>query len=443
MFWLAVVIYLDPGGYVQLLIPREMIGGLQRTDLTFPLLFFPLISKKVDIGIFFRSKLNIWIISFLLIYTLFYHILVYGIIASNSFIAALELLQYQRLTLIAFLCIIPGYIFFYRNYTLLFKFAFYSSLILMLLYVITLLTPVKILPLLQFERSQGSGISRIAVMGYGFAQWFIYIAIIMISAKLDLPFRKAILILAVLVLGAELLTLTRRVYFIIGFQFVFIVWIYQKFRNRNFLNKSILRITLFALVGIILLTLIFPISYRNITAGITDTYSIVSKGTDAEGEKDTRITSDIPKHLARFKQSPIIGYGWDKNWYSNLSEEGGLSANDSPVTAALGMFGILGLAIYSIYYFKLVKILKNTFRLLKDYYNSGLYKNRQLLFALCFFLFTSISSYLIVYFMSLFSDLIVGYSRSTAMLSISFLLAGRQIVLNDLGISPGDKEPLV
>jgi hypothetical protein len=432
MFWLAVLIYLDPGGYIQTFIPREMIGGLQRTDLTFPLLFIPLISKKVNVNLFFRSNLNVWIVSFLFLFTLFYHILVFGIIAPNNAGSALEVIQYQRLTLIGFLSIIPGYIFFLRSYRMLFNFAIISSIILMSLYIITLFFNIRILPLLEFERTTGSGIMRIAVLSYGFAQWFIYFAVIMIIAKLNLPFRSAILILAIVVIGAELITLTRRIYFVHTFQLIFVVWIFQKFKNRTLLNKSLIRIAIFILIGFLLLVSIFPVNFRNIATGFNDTFSLITIGKDTQGQEDGRLSSDIPQHLARFKKSPLIGYGWDKNWYSNQSEEGGLSANDSPLTAAIGMFGILGLAIYSIYYFKLFKILKSTHLILKEYYKTGFYKNKQLLFAFCIYLFTTTTSYFIIGFMGLFVDLVVGYSRSTTMLSIGFLLAGRQLMLNDL-----------
>jgi hypothetical protein len=432
MFWLAVIIFLDPGGYLQTFFPREMIGGLQRTDLTFPLLFFPLISKKVDVNIFFKSKLNIWIISFLLGFTLFYHILVYGIIAPNNFKSALEVMQYQRLTLIGFLCIIPGYIFFLRNYLLFFKFAVISSLILMALYIITVFFNIRILPMFQEERIAGSGILRIAVLSYGFAQWFIFLGVIMIIVKLDLPFRKSVLILGFIVLGAELLTLTRRIYFFHAFQFIFILWFFQKLRKRSIINKPLIRMLLIVLIGFSLLTIIFPVNFQNISTGINDTYSLITKGTDSRGQEDLRISSDIPQHLARFKESPLIGYGWDKTWYSNNPDEGGLSANDTPLTAALGMFGILGISFFSLYYFKLIRVLRSTFSLLRDYYNSGLYKNRQLLFSLSFYLFSSISANLVINFMAWFGDLIVGYRRSSSMLFIGFLFASRQLIIDDL-----------
>jgi hypothetical protein len=302
----------------------------------------------------------------------------------------------------------------------------------MSLYIITVLFNARLLPLFQQERIPGSGIMRIAVLSYGFAQWFILIAVIMIIAKLNLPFRNAILLLAILVLGAELLTLTRRIYFYHVFHFFFVLWVFQKFRKRAFINKSLIRITLFVLIGFSVLTIVFPINYQNIVTGLKDTYSLVTRGIDTRGQQDLRISSDIPQHLARFKKSPLIGYGWDKDWYSNISDEGGLSANDSPLTASLGMFGLLGLAIFSMYYFKLFKILKSTFKLLKDYYSLGFYKNNELLFVLCFYFFTSTTSYLIVNFMGLFSDLVVGYGRSISMLIIGFLLAGRQLILNDL-----------
>ena len=57
MFWLAVIIYHDPGGYIRVyLLNRSMIGGLQVTDLTFILLLLPLLSPKVKIAEYFKFK---------------------------------------------------------------------------------------------------------------------------------------------------------------------------------------------------------------------------------------------------------------------------------------------------------------------------------------------------------------------------------------------------
>lgn len=431
MFWLALVIFLDPGGYIQTYISRGILGGLQITDLTFVLLLIPLISPKIKLKYFFIRKDNQWIVLFLLTYTLAYHILVYGYIAPGGSISnVIALLQYQRLTLWGFLSIIPGYIFFKRNYKLFFKFAMTTSVVLMLFYVITLTTGLNILPIWEFERNRNSGVMRIALLSYGFAQWFLYMLFIKIIYNIRLPKINWFYFIAGVIFLAEILTLTRRVVLRMFFQFFLIYYLHQKMIGKRLFSPKLGKVLIFLSVLVLMLYVIAP-KYINYTlVGLEDVISIVETGKNLNGEVDGRVNNDIPKHLLRFKESPIIGYGWDELWYSNLTEEGGLSANDSPVTAALGMFGILGLLFFIPFYLKVFQILYKTYKLLTYFYITGKAKTQALLFTICLFLMTNFITQYTLSFMNYFNDLTSGVPRVTSMLYLGFLLAGVDILRN-------------
>ena len=62
MFWMAVTLLLDPGGYLVIYLPRSMIGGLQIWDLKFILLLIPLISPNINIRFYFKFKYNVIIL---------------------------------------------------------------------------------------------------------------------------------------------------------------------------------------------------------------------------------------------------------------------------------------------------------------------------------------------------------------------------------------------
>src|SRR5437763_1579879 len=112
------------------------------------------------------------------------------------------------------------------------------------------------------------------------------------------------------------------------------------------ISIKVVRIFIFAGLFFIVFKLFAP-TYLMYSISILE--NSLSTTTDKSNEilqSDVRLEHDIPGHLARFQESPLLGYGYDILWYSNASEEGGLSANDVPVTAALGMFGIVGIGLF-------------------------------------------------------------------------------------------------
>tara|TARA_B100000401_G_C52600437_1_gene621695 strand:- start:143 stop:781 length:639 start_codon:yes stop_codon:yes gene_type:complete len=195
--------------------------------------------------------------------------------------------------------------------------------------------------------------------------------------------------IAITILLAEVLTLTRRTVFNILAQFLIIYLIFNNFNSRSILPKNFFS-SLLVLISMIFVTFIFAPSYFQYTLdGIKNSFGIIQNlGVENSiTSNDGRLANDIPKHLARFNSSPILGYGWDPLWYSNKTESGGLSANDVPITAALGMFGIAGTLIYFLFYIKVFKIIRNALKSAKRYYNlKTIYFKKPILFSITIFL---------------------------------------------------------
>ena len=426
MFWLAVTLFIDPGGYIQTYLPREMLGGLQITDLTFLLLFIPLISPKIKLLHYFRLRDNKWIIVFLSSYTIIYHIFIFGYVTPGGKISdLLDLLQYQRLTITGFIAIIPAYIFFQRNYQLLFKFALVTSAFLILFYIIKLTTGLNIIPVWVAERIQGSGIMRIALLSYGYAHWFIYISLICLLYRISLPNRKLIFFIGIVIFVAIILTLTRRSLIQILFSFLIIYVIHQKMLGLPLLSLHFYKIIVSLGVLLLVLFLVIPKYLNYSILGMQDIVSLIQIGETIQGQKDMRMVSDIPQHIARFKQAPVLGYGWDPLWYSNFTEKGGLSANDIPLTAALGMFGILGLLLFTPFYFRVFKILYQSYKILCVSYLNNIAQNNGVLFSVCLLLLVIFVVRYTLGFMGYFGDLVHGAPRVHTMLYLGFLLSAR------------------
>jgi len=433
MFWLAVTIFLDPGGYIITYVQRSMIGGLQITDVGIVMLTLPLISPKINIRSYFNYPDNKWIFYFLLIYAIVYHVIVFGFIApGNNFKSLLHLLQYERLTIWGFIAIIPGYIFFRRSYHLMIRFAFITSILLVALYMIRQFTGLPVIPLRIAERGIGTNALRIGMISYGYAYWFIYISLMLLIYKLELPWKNWIYIIGLVVAVAQILSLTRRSTLSLLYSFFLIYFFYTRIINLNIISFRITRV--FISIGVLILILyLFAPDYIRYTRDIMEnTLNVINLGHEDMDYTDARLTRDIPGHLALFRQSPIIGYGYDALWYSNDVGEGGLSANDVPLTAALGMFGILGLSLYSIYYIKTFKILYQSYNVLKAHYWNRFAGQNVIIFCILMALFIAYISRYTLNFMAYFLDLIDGKTRVISMLSWGVLLASRDILAQEL-----------
>ncbi|MCF8222804.1 MAG: hypothetical protein K9J25_06620 [Bacteroidales bacterium] len=432
MFWLAVTILLDPGGYVQTYFTRSAIGGLQLWDLQFVLLMIPLISPKIKVSFFFKFKDNCWMFFFLFFYALVYHVFVYGYLMTDASLSSLlAFLQYERLTIVGFVAILPAYIFFRRSYRRLVKFALVTSIAVASFFLIRIFTQLPIIPVVQYSR-EFSGAMRIILVSYGFAYWFIGVSVVIMLYNIRVAHKSAIYFIGISIVFAIILTLTRRSVISLMF-FVFVIYfIRQRFHNKFLLSGKLNKVFISLLTVLLFVFLVTPQYIGYTIQGLESVVVLAATGEYEGGMEDDRLAHDIPQHLARFKSSPILGYGYDATWYSNNAEEGGISANDVPLTAALGMYGILGLVIYLFFYFKLFKIMYKTYRILKVGYFSGITHKYPVLFVICLTLLVSLISRFTINFMGYFSDLIQGVPRVIFMLFIGFFLASRDMIYSVL-----------
>ena len=428
MFWIALTIFVDPGGYVQSYISRSIIGGIQLWDLQFVLLILPLISPKIRLSDYFRFKDNRWIFYFLLSFAIIYHIIIFGYIMPGGSISTLfDFLQYERLTIIGFIAIIPAYIFLKRSYPILVKYAFVTSVLLSAFYLVTLLTAIPLLPTVFSERGLGSGAMRFYMLSYGYADWFISISLIVLLFKINLPKKKIIYFIGITLFIATILTLTRRSIIGVFYTTFLVYFLHQNFYNRTIFSTKALKMLFTVIIAFTALFIAKP-KYVGYSVDMIESSIEYIQPKERSQLKDGRLVNDIPKHIARFKKSPVFGYGYDATWYSNNVEKGGISANDVPLTAALGMFGVIGLLFYSFFYFKIFKILFCIYKILKKSYFIGLAHKNQFLFTICLIVLISFISRFTLNFMGYFGDIIQGVPRVYMMLLLGFMLASRDII---------------
>lgn len=441
MFWLALTIFLDPGGYLFYYVGRSMIGGLQLTDVTFILLLIPLISPKINVRSFFRQPDNKWIFRYLLFFALFYHIFVFGFVTTGyDFNSFLDTLRYRRLDIWGFLAVIPAYIFFRRSMPLMLKFSVVTSTLLIILYLIRLSTEIPVLPLWTGERGLGIQAMRVSMYRYGFAYWFIYAALINYIFRLNLPLKRLIYFIGVTLSIAVILTLTRRSIIFLILSMVVIYILSQRIMFNRIISIKAARIILVAGMFLLALSIFAPSYVKHTVLMFENSFSPTGENGNEVLQADVRVDHDMPGHLARFRQKPILGYGYNMLWYSNAVEEGGLSANDVPLTAALGMFGIVGAGLFAFFYFRIIKVLISAYRVLRKLYQYSLVRRNAIMFTILLALIVNFLSTYTISFMSFFTDIVDGPVRVVNMIYVGFLLASRDML--SASLATGNQEPL-
>lgn len=409
-----------------------MIGGLQITDLTFILLFLPLFSNQVKLKDAFQNKDIMWLFKFLLFFSLSYHIIIFGFIApGGSLNNLLNLLQYERLSIFGWIVLIPAFIFFKRDHQYIIKISLIISIVILILFYLTYLG-IDLITIIEIERYRGSGIIRRGLISYGFAMWFMYFAIIIFIIKLPMQGKRSIYTIAIMFFIATIFTLTRRSYISISTISFIIILLLNLIRKKEFILIPYLKFGVIIFILFVTLSFFNPIIIEAVQNGILDIQLMVTKGETTQGTEDLRLVHDIPRHIDRFKESPWIGFGYNEDWYSNQPKFGGLSANDSPLTAALGMFGVIGCALFLIYYLKIIMIIKNKFYLLKTGYRQGIHLTKPYIFLFAVYMIASIFYLYTIGFMNYFDDIIVGERRVIEMMMIGFLLATFNVLKNSV-----------
>ena len=164
-------------------------------------------------------------------------------------------------------------------------------------------------------------------------------------------------------------------------------------------------------------------------AMVVNAFEVTGISENPASTTDGRLERDIPKHLERFREAPVLGYGYDVKWYSNMVEDGGLSANDVPLTAALGMFGILGVSLFLFVYLKLINVMFIAYRVLKIYVKNNIIWREAILFLILLAVLVAFITKFTINFMSLFSELITGKARVASFLNIAFFLAAKDLLI--------------
>ena len=367
LFWFLVILYTNPGAIVQALHIYYITDKINIGDLLFVLLSFCYFINQNEYTVFDIDFIKVR--KFLLIF-LVYYLVVFSVITpiwnGNLDYTLSDSIIKTRYTVYAILISIYIYDFFKKSWDIFLKVFLYSSILVSILFILTVVLKIDILPLGSLNRGY-INVDRKLMLSEGLLPLLLPLGITVAVFNYRIKYRNLILIGFGLMCVVYVLELWRR-----NIAAIFIFFILAAILNA-IINRKFIILFKNAFKIIFLLTFLTLISYsifpRYIDAailGIKDSFSVLRSEHDLRGKKDVRMTLDRPFINKKFYEHPFFGTGFDNRWRTKGGDNQGFEAADYPFLSALAMFGIVGLLVFIPLYIMIIKVLRLDFKYLKS-----------------------------------------------------------------------------
>lgn len=419
-FWSCITLFSDPGYYLGTYLYNSFEGGIKPNEIFFFLAFLPLLSHKYSIKEAFRDKIFYSFFVFLIGFQI-YFIIIYGYITPqyHDRQGFLQFLIKQRLNILSVFILIPAYLVSKRNVELFLKITAFIGLVLLSVYFLSIVTNLQLVPWVEFERYAESGIIRKTVFSWGFVDLLIPFSMIILFLRIKTPYRKYLFVGGIAMVLTLFLTVTRSSIIVFWFQLFLIAAIASRYFKIH-LSKVLKRGIIASFLLVIALTIFMPGYFGSSLLAFKDVYSLITNQTNSAGGEEQRISQDLPLHYSYIKQNPLLGVGYDYNWYSanDIIDSG---STDTPITAGLAMFGLVGILFYLIFYVKIIMLI---FRIHKYFKRADLTNFNPVKIELVFMI-TIILSFISQFTIkspALFVELIISQTRVSYILFLGILL---------------------
>jgi len=428
LFWISFLVYTNPGGILMALGEDRGDGGINVTDFLFFAMvgFYGLIYYKNDRG---HNESFKKIVKYLVLFLIYYFI-VFGLFVpvfneTHSVKYSFILIK-SRQTIYSVFFFIMIYSFMIRSRAVFFRLFLYSSVIIIALFLFTLVTGIEILPLAKANRGFVN-IDRIFLEDYGIMPFLIPMGVIVISFKLNIKYKRLIILGFGLMFLTWLLSLTRRHVFgtIIYFFLALLIFNYLERKALLPIGK-IVNILFYSLILGFFINIVFP---KYVSAGlktIEQTVYVIEHGETTTGRKDERLGFSRNFLIDLIEKNPMFGTGFDNRWRTGAGDAEGYETSDYPFISAIAMQGVFGILVFLPVYVVLLRCLLFDYRFLRT--NKISSNSIDFFFLMSFILFFS---YDLLQYMNWFKPV----SRSTDhnwYIYLAMYLSARQLFYSNL-----------
>ncbi|MBK9097296.1 MAG: hypothetical protein IPM14_04075 [bacterium] len=390
-FWIFLNLFFDPGGYVYGFLGGTLLGPLHASDVYLAGMIICSFNADINWKSVFQDPIFRKYLLFLFLFALYYFI-VYGGVAPyiHNDLDYQTFLMKNRTVLYSLMIIILVYAFSLRD-----LYHFYTATLLigticLTLFIISLLTGAKLIPIDQSARYTGEETMRISMLSYGLFDLLFPLSLIVLimskKIKLKLKYRNWLYYSGGIMLIILLLTLTKRTQIDIVGMILIIVLIISYLLRMGKLS-SLLKIIFPALLIILVMNFTFPKYASYITDVGKDIFLLMTTGKDSRGKSDQRVTGNKDYELVKkyIENNLLLGTGYtylywkDGRATSARGEEFSVArdaAGEVPIYFLFFGYGISGAVLMIPLYFMMLKLFFKMIKLLRltliDFFQSPL-----------------------------------------------------------------------
>ena len=366
IFWLLLIIFANPGGIAEAFNAHYIVGKVQLNDILFVFLSICYFSIPKDSSILdsdFR-KTRTYLLIFLIYYFVFHVYIAPQFNGIKSYSVMVSLIKSRHLVyyLALFLYI---YQFSKRSLEIFLSLFVWSSITILLIFVLQMLFSFNFLPVYSINRGFVD-IYRNLMVSDGFIPLLLPLGVTVLIFKFKIRLRNLILFAFALLPIYYIISLIRHD-MLATFIYFFIAAILSAYiTGRNALLFNRILIMLIIMVTVVITSyFMFPKYVDAARVSIIETFNVIETGKTSKGNKDERLGLDRAFIVNQFFNHPVWGTGFDTRWRGS-GEEQGYESSDYPLLAAFAKYGITGVILFLPVYLLIFRLLRKDLRLLKE-----------------------------------------------------------------------------
>lgn len=274
-------------------------------------------------------------------------------------VAFIKEVVYHKWRIFGIFFAIPTYFIIQHYSKEIFKIIVFVTFTIMGLYFLTLVTPFELIKVFSFGRGFGISALRVTISQYGYMMMVIPVALVVILTRLRIKYKNLLIIGAVAMFITVLISLSRITIFnMIGSILIALILV-KKYFGLN-LSLTVFKSLIFFTSAIIIVLLLFP-------GVISSVYSMYSNtfreflGIIPEGTTQTRTLYEFVRMLPLFLNNLWFGTGYLQDFFSSYHTRWELGLADLPILGNLAIYGVLGFLLYLSRYFLIFNRIKFLF----------------------------------------------------------------------------------
>lgn len=366
IFWLSIIFFIDPGGYVSYYF-HSYLFGLYYHYFWFFIAYFCFFLKFYQNNAF--PKLNyLRIYLLIIIIWLSYYFIWYYWLNNKYYPGFLPMVSRNSRMITQTFIVFPLVYFTMISLNSFIKIQTWVTILVISAFVFSIFSGIELVPIMHDYRGF-INTNRHFMYGYGLIYFSLSLGIALLFSKFKA--NRLIYLASLLVIVLIFLTFLRRN--IIGIlEFVVIILFlinYIEGKKVFFFVRKLfsLRIITLTIITISIIVIFIPVVVDFINTTIETTYSIFETSKTIQGKTDARLS--LTKNFAivqTIEQNMISGTGYNSDWMTGKGGVNKWEGADYIFLSAFAMYGLIGLILFIPFYFLVISIIVKLLKLLRS-----------------------------------------------------------------------------